>query len=269
MNQEILEELEVLRCIYSDDTLEVQSEDDMTSEILFSDESRRLRIKFILKNSYPHETGSLNLTVERDYIRQRDYEASSLELFSSSIGEVALFKIIEELRTAFDTDEPTSDSFDDGQEENDQITSFFPTKPTESDFLSKIIHGPVTIQQKSSFQSHLAPVQSMSEVKLFRETIINDKRFGRATHNIFAYRFTDPKTNICHHDYDDDGETAAASRIAEMMRLMGVDNVAIIVSRWFGGILLGPDRFKFICNSARDLLENNGFADSQKSKSKH
>ncbi|RYH30823.1 YigZ family protein [archaeon] len=62
-----------------------------------------------------------------------------------------------------------------------------------------------------------------------------------------------------HHDCDDDGETAAGSRLAEMIRLMKVDNVAVIVSRWFGGILLGPDRFKFICNSARDLLEEHGY----------
>jgi len=39
-----------------------------------------------------------------------------------------------------------------------------------------------------------------------------------------------------------------------MLRLMGLDGVAVIVSRWFGGTLLGPDRFKFICNSARQLL---------------
>ena len=30
--------------------------------------------------------------------------------------------------------------------------------------------------------------------------------------------------------------------------------------RWFGGVLLGPDRFKFICNSARRLLEDHGYA---------
>jgi hypothetical protein len=44
------------------------------------------------------------------------------------------------------------------------------------------------------------------------------------------------------------------------MRLMGADGVAVIVTRWFGGILLGPDRFKFICNSARNILEEHGYA---------
>ena len=39
---------------------------------------------------------------------------------------------------------------------------------------------------------------------------------------------------------------------------MSADGVAVIVSRWFGGTLLGPDRFKFISNAARRLLEEQG-----------
>ncbi len=31
------------------------------------------------------------------------------------------------------------------------------------------------------------------------------------------------------------------------------------VSRWFGGVLLGPDRFRIISNSARVLLTQTGF----------
>ena len=50
-----------------------------------------------------------------------------------------------------------------------------------------------------------------------------------------------------------------------MMRLMEVQNVAVIVTRWFGGILLGPNRFKYICNSAKDLLESCGYVDHRKS----
>jgi len=40
---------------------------------------------------------------------------------------------------------------------------------------------------------------------------------------------------------------------------MNVENVVVIVSRWFGGIKLGPERFKLICNSARHLLEEQGY----------
>ncbi|RHY11448.1 hypothetical protein DYB25_001578 [Aphanomyces astaci] len=34
---------------------------------------------------------------------------------------------------------------------------------------------------------------------------------------------------------------------------------AVVVSRWYGGILLGPDRFKHIANCARQVLETHGF----------
>jgi putative IMPACT (imprinted ancient) family translation regulator len=85
-------------------------------------------------------------------------------------------------------------------------------------------------------------------------------QFSQATHNIFAYRFSDER-GVVHHDCDDDGETAAGTRLAEMMRLMGVSGVALVVSRWYGGCNLGPDRFKYICNSARNLLESYHFVD--------
>lgn len=93
--------------------------------------------------------------------------------------------------------------------------------------------------------------------------IYHDRQVARATHNIFAYRFTCRDSGILYHDNDDDGESAAGSRLAEMIRLMNVDGMAVIVTRWFGGVLLGPDRFKFICNSARHLLEENGYSSQE------
>lgn len=51
-------------------------------------------------------------------------------------------------------------------------------------------------------------------------------------------------------------------------RLMDANNIIVVVSRWFGGILLGADRFKFICNSARFLLEAHGYGTKGKDKDK-
>jgi putative IMPACT (imprinted ancient) family translation regulator len=36
--------------------------------------------------------------------------------------------------------------------------------------------------------------------------------------------------------------------------MRGDDGVLVVVSRWFGGIHLGPKRFAHITNVARDLL---------------
>ena len=60
-------------------------------------------------------------------------------------------------------------------------------------------------------------------------------------------------------DYDDDGEAAAGSRLLHLLQVTGARNVAVVVSRWYGGILLGPARFTYINNAARELLDSCGY----------
>jgi putative IMPACT (imprinted ancient) family translation regulator len=59
---------------------------------------------------------------------------------------------------------------------------------------------------------------------------------------------------ILKHDNDDDGEDGAGSRLAQLLQSRNEQNVLVVVSRWFGGIQLGPKRFAHITNVARDLL---------------
>ena len=142
-----------------------------------------------------------------------------------------------------------------------------------------VIHqGPVVEVTKSKFQCFLCVVTSMEEVSAFRRAIVSSKACAKATHNMFAYRFYEGL--IAHHDYDDDGETGAASKMAEMLRTMnlvaaekGIDGdpgrgMAVIVSRWYGGVHLGPARFRIICNTARDLIQELGYLDKDDDKDK-
>lgn len=50
-------------------------------------------------------------------------------------------------------------------------------------------------------------------------------------------------------------ESMAGQKLASLLELMGTNDVLVVVSRWFGGTLLGPVRFKYIANVARELLE--------------
>lgn len=59
---------------------------------------------------------------------------------------------------------------------------------------------------------------------------------------------------VTKHDNDDDGEDAAGSKLAFLLDMRKDDNVIVVVSRWFGGIHLGPKRFAHIVNVARELL---------------
>ena len=59
---------------------------------------------------------------------------------------------------------------------------------------------------------------------------------------------------VSKHDNEDDGEDAAGSKLAYLLDMRQDDNVVVCVSRWFGGIQLGPKRFAHIINVARELL---------------
>ena len=69
---------------------------------------------------------------------------------------------------------------------------------------------------------------------------------------IFCY-FTDGKMFL--QDCDDDGETHAGSRMLHLLEILECQNILVVVSRWYGGIQLGPDRFKHINNAAKNVLE--------------
>jgi len=66
-------------------------------------------------------------------------------------------------------------------------------------------------------------------------------------------------------DHDDDGEAGAGRRLALLLEQTGARSaapgggVAVVVSRWFGGVLLGPARFAVIAASAREALAAAGF----------
>ena len=60
-------------------------------------------------------------------------------------------------------------------------------------------------------------------------------------------------------DFDDDGESAAGGRLLHLLQVVGAQDVVVVVSRWYGGILLGPARFTHINNAARKLLDQCGY----------
>jgi putative IMPACT (imprinted ancient) family translation regulator len=52
------------------------------------------------------------------------------------------------------------------------------------------------------------------------------------------------------------------------LEILELENVLVVVSRWYGGILLGADRFKHINQAARDALEKAGLLGGEKTSSK-
>jgi hypothetical protein len=116
-----------------------------------------------------------------------------------------------------------------------------------------------TIEKKSLFVARCASVSSLAEAKQkLAHLLATDKRVAKATHNITAWRIRG-EGGTAIQDCDDDGETAAGSRMLKLLQVVDVWDVMVVVSRWYGGVKLGPDRFRLINNVAREVLVMGGF----------
>ena len=119
-----------------------------------------------------------------------------------------------------------------------------------------ILTGDVLEDRKSVFQGHTACVKSPEEVKSVLNKLYTNKKIAQATHNIYAYRIFLPERKTWLSDCDDDGEDAAGGRLLHLLEILDVTDRLVVVSRWYGGIKLGPDRFKLINNAARNVLKS-------------
>lgn len=90
--------------------------------------------------------------------------------------------------------------------------------------------------KKSRFIGQIKPVETEEEAVAFIEEI--KKRHWNATHNCSAYMIGE-RDEI--QKQSDDGEPSgtAGKPILEVIRNQGLKNVAIVVTRYFGGIMLG------------------------------
>lgn len=92
------------------------------------------------------------------------------------------------------------------------------------------------VEKKSRFIANVLPVQSVQEAE--EQIAAFQKKFWDARHNCYAFVIgSDFGTTRC----SDNGEPSgtAGKPILEVIKGAGVTNVLIIVTRYFGGVLLG------------------------------
>jgi len=92
------------------------------------------------------------------------------------------------------------------------------------------------IVNKSRFIGHAKPVETEEEALAFLAEM--REKYADATHNCYAY-IIGPNMGVMR--YSDDGEPGgtAGMPIIEVMKARGVTNCCVVVTRYFGGILLG------------------------------
>ena len=92
-------------------------------------------------------------------------------------------------------------------------------------------------EKKSKFIGYVKPISTVYEAEKFIKNI--REMNPDATHNVPLYRVIENGQE--YFKYNDDGEptNTAGKPMSEVVRLLGVYNVALVVTRYFGGIKLG------------------------------
>ena len=124
------------------------------------------------------------------------------------------------------------------------IEYYVPTGAGESEYVEK----------RSRFLGHVRPVKSEDEARSFVAEM--KKKYYDARHNCWCYLLKDGPER-----YSDDGEPQGTAGIPmlEVFRREGVTNLVCVVTRYFGGVLLGAGGlFRAYTKSAKDALDAAG-----------
>eukprot|EP00088_Acartia_fossae_P032957 TRINITY_DN33723_c0_g1_i1.p1 TRINITY_DN33723_c0_g1~~TRINITY_DN33723_c0_g1_i1.p1 ORF type:complete len:278 (-),score=51.39 TRINITY_DN33723_c0_g1_i1:239-1072(-) len=266
-----LEEIEALSSIY-EDALTIDSEDNYSVRI--EEEGTKAELYLSLDPGYPSEgppTYTLSAPTISSSLRQE--LCNGLErVYLENIGECVVFLWIEEIRTFLQAHpaarEPSVSKEDASLPSDDNSIICDRISELELVEVPEIITGECFEDRKSVFQGHVAIVSSLEQVKAVINKLYENKKIANATHNMYAYRIycEDKKTWL--QDCDDDGEDAAGGRMLHLLEILDSKNILVVVSRWYGGIKLGPDRFKLINNSARQVMEQAGLINQEKATKK-
>jgi putative IMPACT (imprinted ancient) family translation regulator len=121
------------------------------------------------------------------------------------------------------------------------------------DFKRKILQD-VIVDRKSKYTVVWWNIKSKEEIKLFIKELLKDKYFRKATHNTYAYRIKQENWSIIEWR-NDDWETWAWNCILRELQRDNVVDIIVVVTRYFGWVMLHADRFKNVINATKIFLE--------------
>lgn len=279
MSEDLLDEVTSINSIYGEDTLTKLSDNSgIYSLTLPAQVSISLRLDF--PPDYPNGPPSVLGTQSVGDKVAKGAGSQVVDVVRNVLAEVyspgvpCIFDLIEEsgqrlqqlgLAGGDTADEDPQDTQADGELKSaDDIAYTCPDNLNQAiDDLGDPppwILSDVVTEKKSIFVARAAHVTSPDQAKTYLAHLLaTDKKVAKATHNMTAWRIRGDN-GVQYQDCDDDGETAAGGRMLHLLELMGVWDAMVVVSRWYGGVHLGPDRFRIINQTARDAIVKGGFA---------
>lgn len=115
--------------------------------------------------------------------------------------------------------------------------------------------GPKRKVKKSRFIASIYPITQMKDVEEALKKV--QEEHNKASHNAWAYRIVE--NQVIRADCSDDGEVkgTAGEPILNVIGNRNFANVLVVVTRYYGGINLGPaGLLREYSQTALDLIEN-------------
>ncbi len=95
--------------------------------------------------------------------------------------------------------------------------------------------APEFIEKRSRFIGYIKPVTTEKEALDFINSLRS--KHWDATHNVYAYVLREQ--NTCRYSDDNEPQGTAGMPVLDVIRKSGLTDVCVVVTRYFGGILLG------------------------------
>ncbi|MDZ7906746.1 MAG: YigZ family protein [Cypionkella sp.] len=93
------------------------------------------------------------------------------------------------------------------------------------------------------------PLKGRADAAAFITELKRSKKFAKATHHSWAALLEGVPVRC------DDGEAGAGDVILRMIQREGLEGHIIVVTRWYGGVHLGGERFAHIVTCVRAYLD--------------
>ena len=111
----------------------------------------------------------------------------------------------------------------------------------------------VVTDRGSKYAVSGCPVESRADIDAALKDLKRNKKFAKATHNTWAAVLSDGTPLK-----GDDGESGAGLVIVRMLERAELTDHLIVVTRWYGGVKLGGDRFRRVQDCVAAYLDAHG-----------
>ncbi|PNY28084.1 Protein IMPACT [Tolypocladium capitatum] len=109
----------------------------------------------------------------------------------------------------------------------------------------------------STFIGHAATLSSPTQrTRLIKELMTAKPELETATHNAWAVRASYGNSPLVQEASFDDGESGCGKFMLGLMREADVKNAVVVLTRWYGGVMLGPDRWRLTRECINDALSS-------------